>query len=65
MNLVRFKQIHSSFHPENGASFFGCKFHQLHYLICMFNDKAKIVFVIGEHGYFDEGLIVSNINDTS
>ena len=47
MTLIRFKQIHSAFHPEVGTTFCGDKFNQLCYFICMFNDKAKIIFVLG------------------
>ena len=55
MTLIIFKQINGAFHPENGTSFCGDKYHQLRYFIRMFNDKAKIMFVLGEHDAFDEG----------
>ena len=59
--LARFKQIRSDFHPEAGTFFCGDKFHQLGYFIHLFNDKAKIIFVLGENGSFDEGGISMSI----
>ena len=54
MDLIRFKHIYSAFHHVTGNYFCGEKFRQIHYLMCMFNDKAKIIFVLGEHFGFYE-----------
>ena len=53
MTLIRFKQIFSALHPEAGIYLCGEKCYHLRYFIRMFNDKAKIIFVLGEHGDFD------------
>ena len=39
MTLIRFKYIRSAFHPENGNSVCGDKYHHLSYFFCMFNEK--------------------------
>ena len=50
MTLIRFKQIHSDFDPEDGTYFCGMFFCQFRYFICIFNDKSRIIFVLGGHG---------------
>ena len=47
ITLIRFKQICNTFHPESRRYFFGDICHQLRYFIHVFNDKAKIIFVLG------------------
>ena len=61
MTLIRFKEIYSAFHPEAGTSFCGEICHQMRYFIRMFNGKAKIIFVLGEHGVFGKVGIVMRI----
>ena len=61
MNIIRFKQIRSYFHPEAGTYLCGEKYHRLCYFICISNYKSKIIFVLGEHGGFDEGGISMSI----
>ena len=55
--LIRFKHINSAFHSEAGIYLCGAKFHQMRYYIYMFNDKAKIIFVIGKSVAFYMGVI--------
>ena len=44
--LIIFKQIHSALHPEDGASFCGENFHQLHYLsACSMINQDDCVFL--------------------
>ena len=62
MTLIRIKHIHSAFHPESGKYFCGDKCHQLRYFIHVVNYKAKIIFFLGSHGTFDEGLISLGIS---
>ena len=61
MNLIRFREITSAFYPESGTSFCREKCYWLRYFICMFNDKPKGIFVIGDHGDFDEGVTATRI----
>ena len=59
MTLIKFKQKFSAYHPEIIKYFCGDKCHKMHYFICMINDKAKIIFVLGDHGDFDQmGIVV-------
>ena len=59
--LIRFKHIRSDFHPEAGTYLCGEKYHRLCYFIRISNYKSKIIFVLGEHGGFDEGGISMSI----
>ena len=47
ITLIRFKYIHSVFHTESGTYFCEEKCHQMCYFIRMFNDKSKMIFVLG------------------
>ena len=54
MNLIIFKHKISAFHPEAVTSFCRDKCHQLRYFICTLNDKAKIIFILGDRCAFDK-----------
>ena len=55
MNLARFRQIISAFHPEAGESAVSYKCHQLRYTIISVNDAASKTFDLGPTAAFDEG----------
>ena len=59
--LIKFKQIHSALHPEAKTYFCGYRCHQIRYFICVFNEKWKIIYFIGDHGGFHEKVIVMRI----
>ena len=47
MPIIIPKQIHIAFHSEARTSFGGEKCHQMCYFIRVFNDKSKMIFLLG------------------
>ena len=59
MNLARFRQIISAFHPEAGESAVSYKCHQLRYTIISVNDTASKTFDLGPTSDFDKVVMVT------